>query len=564
MAKTRFPLRMQLMMMVSIIIVALLAVLSFGLFELNVVGKGANDIVKHTANRVMQVREAQLEFANTLNGVRGFLLYGAPAYEQEARENIQKSISVIKAYNATSTMQDTKVEGAKLEKQLTDYAALVEKIIAAKKANDPQLTTLLGEGRKLADELNQQYVKTAELQKKYLTDKGTSLFESAERMTNLAMLASLLIVLAALAYGFWYSNNMAKRLKNVCDTLEEVGHLDLRGQDRHPTRNDEIGDMANTIITMRRALKEFVAKVGNTSQILGESSRSLSVAVDQQLQAVESVADNATQIAGGASHNVENITNISSTLQQLSASSEEAAASSAQVSMGTNVAVDEAATGMELLDSVVKQNEFISEAMAEINTVTQNLASGSDKIKGIIDVIGSIAGQTNLLALNAAIEAARAGEAGRGFAVVAEEVRKLAEQSEQATKDIVEIITGMGDEITAAVNTVGKANQQVERGKNAAASSKQGFSAIVDKLQDVKNGIEQIAGTVDEMAKGSQLMVGNVENINAVAEETSANCQMVAASAEEQSARMHEISNNAERLQQMAGDLKSVVEQFKI
>ncbi len=564
MAKRRFPLRMQLMVMVMVIIAALLAVMSFGLYELYTVGKGAESLVQHTANRVLMVKEAQLAFSDTIKDLRAYVLYGTSAYEQEASARMEKTLKGIRSYNATSTMKDTKEEGAKLEKMLNDYDAALKKIVAAKKNNDPALNAILTESRQKTDEIDKQFVKLAELQQKYLTDKGQAMFVSAKSMTNLAMLASALITLLSLGYGFWYSTGLARRIGNVRSVLEEVGRLDLTGRDRVPTRNDEIGDMALTIIEMRRSLKEFVAKVAETSNVLGSSSHELSGAVEQQMHAVEAVAENATQIAAGASHNVDNIANISAALEELSASSEEAAASSAEVSTGTNVAVTEAARGMELLDSVVQENEHIAAAMNEINKVTGNLANGSEKIKGIIDVISSLAGQTNLLALNAAIEAARAGEAGRGFAVVAEEVRKLAEQSGQATKDIVEIIGNMGDEISVAVATVGRANQQVERGKDAAASSKLGFGAIVEKLQGVKIGIEQIAGTVEEMSKGAQGMVGNVENINSVAEETSGNCQMVAASAEEQSARMHEIGNSADKLEKMAEDLKQVVNQFKI
>jgi len=286
--------------------------------------------------------------------------------------------------------------------------------------------------------------------------------------------------------------------------------------------------------------------------------------VGEQMQAVEAVADGATKITEGASHNVQNITNISATLQELSAHSETAASGASEVSNGTNIAVQEAGRGMELLDRVVKQNEYIAGAMAEINRVTGNLANGSEKIKGIIGVISTISSQTNLLALNAAIEAARAGEAGRGFAVVAEEVRKLAEQSSQSTKDIIDIIGHMGEEINAAVSTVEKANQEVIRGKDASAATKSGFDAIVNKLNAVNEGVGHIAEVVADISKGSQEMVTDVTNINMIAEETSGSCEMVAASAQEQSARMHEISGSAEALAMMGDELKEMVRQFKI
>lgn len=564
MTQKRVPIRIQLMMMVGSVIILLLSVLGFSLYELNQVGQGTEKVLKHTTNQAFQVKDAELNFSEALKGLRGFLLYGSANYEQESRMRIKNSLELVTDYNAKKTTEIGQAESKKLEKLLADYTVFLDKAITAKKSNDPNLNELLSQGRQMTEEIDQNYAKVSELQKKLLDDQAKALVESSNKMIMLLTIASIIIVILTVGYGFWYSSNIARRLRNVVAILSEVAQLNLTGKDVYPTRNDELGDIALMMIDMRNALKDFVSRVAQTSNTLGISSSTLSDIVHEQTKAVESVADSATQIAGGTAHNVENITNVSATLQQLSASSEAAASSAGEVSSGTNVAVQEATRGMELLDSVVKQNEFIAGAMNEINTVTGNLANGSEKIKGIIDVISGISSQTNLLALNAAIEAARAGEAGRGFAVVAEEVRKLAEQSSQATKDIVDIIGGMGEEISVAVSTVGKANQEVERGKEASTATKQGFDAIVSKLKSVNEDVENIAGAVRAISKGSQEMVSNVANISSVAEETSANCEMVAASAEEQSARMHEISNSAEELAKMGNELEVIVGQFKI
>lgn len=564
MSKKRLPLRIQLMMMVGIVVILLLSVLSFSLYELNQVEKGTEKILTHTTAQALQIKDAELKFSDGLKGLRGFLLYGSANYEQESRLGIKKSLELVTDYNLKKTTAIGKAESKNLEKLLADYLVLLDKVIVAKKSNDPTINEILNQGRQLTEEIDRNYAKVSEMQKKSLEDQARELVESSNQMIMFTTIASIIIAILTLGYGFWYSSNIARRLRNVISILAEVAQLNLTGKDVYPTRNDELGDIALMMIDMRHALKDFVSKVAHTSDTLENSSHTLNGIVQEQAKAVESVADSATQIASGTSQNVVNISNVSTTLEQLSASSQAAASSASEVSNGTNIAVQEATRGMELLDRVVKQNNFIAGAMNEINTVTGNLANGSEKIKGIIGVISSISSQTNLLALNAAIEAARAGEAGRGFAVVAEEVRKLAEQSSQATKDIIEIIGSMGEEISVAVSTVSKADQEVERGKEASSATKQGFDAIVTKLQSVNDGVENIAGAVSAIYKGSEQMVANVRNINTVAEETSTNCQMVAASAEEQSARMHEISNSAEELAKMGSELKGIVGQFKI
>lgn len=564
MTKKRLPIKIQLMMMVGVVVVLLLVVLTFSLYELNQVAKGSERILTHTTSQALQVKDAELKFSEALKELRGFLLYGSASYEQGSREEMKNSLKLVTDYNAKKTTEIGRVEGKNLEKLLADYLVLLDKVIIAKKNNDPHINEIFIQGQQMTKEIDENYKKVSALQKKSLEDQGNVLVTSSHKMIIMVTTASIIIVIITLGYGLWYSALIARRLRHVILILAEVARLDLTGKDVYPTRNDELGDIALMMIDMRQALKGFVSQVAQTSDMLGVSSNSLSDTVHEQTRAVESVAESASQIASGTSHNVASITNVSATLQHLSVSAEEAATSASAVSSGTNTAVQEATRGMELLDSVVRQNEYIAGAMDNINRVTGNLAHGSEKIKGIIDVISSISSQTNLLALNAAIEAARAGEAGRGFAVVAEEVRKLAEQSSQATKDIIEIIGDMGEEISIAVSTVGTADQEVERGKKASAATKQGFDAIVSKLKSVNEGVENIASAVAEISKGSQNMVVNVGNINTVAEKTSENCEMVAASAEEQSARMHEINNSADELAKMGHELKIIVGQFKI
>ena len=565
MEKKRLPIVLQLTCMFILVIFLLVSVLGFTVYKLISSGQTTEELVKHNVVSANLVKTGHLEFTGALLDMRGFLFYPDGAvYEQGYREKIKKSSELAKEYSDTSKMAETKEDGILLAKLVNDYVVLGDKVIAAKKANAPNLTQLTTQGRNLVKDIDDQFRKLDVRQQKYISERADAVLQDATATGRNTLIYSIVIACIVVCMAVWYSRNLAGRLKNINSELAEVGNLNLTGKDVYPTRNDEIGDMGYIVIEMKKSLKGFVSQLTSSSQVLSSTSIELSDSVSEQLKAVETVAESVTNIAAGSSQNADNISNISATMEEISASSEEINASTAEANNNAQNAVVEAAKAMELLAQTVTQNESITSSMNQIKTVTTNLDQGSVKIKGIVDLINSIAAQTNLLALNAAIEAARAGEAGRGFAVVAEEVRKLAEQSASATDEIAKIIDNMGSDINFAVSTVKKANQEVDKGKSSTIATQKGFDVIIEKMDMVKNEIEHVAASMHETSLGIQTVVASVENITTVAHATSASSEVVAASAEEQTAGMHEIDTNAAKLAQLATQMMEIVKKFKV
>lgn len=566
MNKRRFPIGFQLAGMFAVVAVLFLSVMTYTLVQFKQAGQEAEVIVTQTTVRMIMVKDAHTEFTRALLDMRGFLFYpDGAAYEQGYKDKINKSVAMVQEVKNSLVVAEAKQEAEALEKSLEDYRSYANnRLLPARKANDGTWMAITGEGRSKVQAIDAGFLKLSEIQKKYLDQKGLAVLASSKSDSNLAMLISGLIIVLVIIIVVYYSRNMSTRLGRLSRDLNLVGNFDLTGKDSMPTRNDEIGDMALIVIHMRQVLTKFVRQIGDNGQTLAAASEELSAAVTEHLTAVTTVTNSINDIAAGTSQNADNISNISATLEEISAGSEEISAGAGDVNQSTHNAVSEASKGMVMLEQLVIQNEHINQSMDEITVVTTHLSQGSEKIKGIVNLINGIAAQTNLLALNAAIEAARAGEAGRGFAVVADEVRKLAEQSASATKDIAEIIGNMGDEISIAVNTVGKANKEVLKGKESALTTQEGFRVIIERLEGVQLGVEQISLAVDETAKGTQTMVASVENISTVAHATSANSETVASAAEEQNAGMHEIGNNIVNLSRLASEMMEVVNQFKI
>lgn len=560
----RLPLRKQLGGMFGATLLFLFLLLGFAVVRLSGVANNYHDALENTVPRMVMLQKAQDLFHQASGDLVNYVGNGAPAYAQEAEREISDSQAGIKKFIAGVRDAKSKQEAEKLGTLQADYVSAISQTIAAKKRNDPSVAIIAANTMRKAEEVEKQYDATVAAQQENLKRRMDDSI-AAEDFTKKLVVGLSLVILAIVAVGaFLFSRSLSRRARALRSELYAVSQFDLSTKDVHATRNDEIGDMAEALIDMKKALRTIVGQVRNSADGLAASSEELNATVEEQLRTSDIVAKTTGEIAAGSAQNTNSIGEISATIEQVSAGAQQMSASTAQVNSNTIHAVDNANQGLVLIRKVVSQNEIISKSMTEISEVSASLVKGSSDIQEIVTTIRDIAGQTNLLALNAAIEAARAGEAGRGFAVVAEEVRKLAEQSAQATNRIEDIILNMTSDIESSVNTVKKADSEVAAGMQAATETEKGFDSIVEQLDQVKTGIRQIARAVEETAKGMQVVVGNIQSIGAVAEETSASTQTVAAAAEEQTASLNEVTTNTEALSKMAADLNETVQKFKL
>ncbi|WP_196594129.1 methyl-accepting chemotaxis protein [Pectinatus sottacetonis] len=562
--KTRMSLGVQLGRIMGIAILLMVVLLGASLYNFNNSSKAYENMLSGPVLRTIALQKAQDDFHQGLSEFRGYMAYNNVQYAQNSLKLFEQSNNEVKKFTEEVTTTESKEAGQQLQTATSAYIDDIKQIINLKQAGDSMHIPLLASTIQKTKTINELSDKAMQAQNKTLQELVYQLNQKQVTVFTSIIVSCVVGIIIIIVLLIWYSRKLVGRISNLQNNITALSKLDLSAADVQATRDDEIGDMANAIIEMKDALKKIVRSVKGEADNLAASSEEFSSSVGEQLQVSENIAKTITDVAGGSERNTKEITEISSIIEEIGARSEEMSASTSHVNNVTHDAVDDANKGMHLIDKLVSQNTTIEKTMGDITKVSKSLVKRSEDIQQIITTISDIAGQTNLLALNAAIEAARAGEAGKGFSVVAEEVRKLAEQSSEATSNIEGIIGRMTTDIQFAVNVVADANKEVVAGKSATDKTQQGFKSIIGKLDDVKSGIEQISHAVDETAHGMQSVVNSVQNISAVAEDTGANTQTVAASAQEQSASLHELSSGAESLAKMATELNGITAEFKI
>lgn len=302
---------------------------------------------------------------------------------------------------------------------------------------------------------------------------------------------------------------------------------DYKGQ--HRMIKDSINKLADSISKILREVSDAVEATASASTQISSSSEEMAAGAQEQ-------SAQTTEIAGA-------IEQMTSTILQTTKN----AASAAEQAKNAGLAAQEG--GVVIKETIEGMNR-IAEVVKNAAQTVQELGASSEQIGTIVQVIDDIADQTNLLALNAAIEAARAGEQGRGFAVVADEVRKLAERTTKATKEIGDMIKKIQKDTSGAVKSMELGTAEVEKGIQFAEKSGKSLNEIIVNANSVVDVINQVAAASEEQSSAAEQISKSIEGISSVTQQSAAGVQQIARAAGD--------------LNNLTVNLQSLVEQFKI
>jgi len=323
---------------------------------------------------------------------------------------------------------------------------------------------------------------------------------------------------------------------DITKVKEHEKYLDLHAR-KLLTEMEKFADGDLTVQVVSENKEDIIGKLFNGFNKVVDNIKQIMISVTEAVQATASasneISSSSEEMAAGAQEQSSQTTEVASAVEQMtktifettknSGNAAEAAKNSGAIAIEGGKVVEETIVGMNRVAEVVKMS-------AE---TVQALGKSSDQIGEIVQVIDDIADQTNLLALNAAIEAARAGEQGRGFAVVADEVRKLAERTTKATKEIATMIRQIQKDTEGAVQSMSRGTEEVEKGKVLADKAGQSLKQIISGAQDVVDMSTQVAAASEEQSSAAEQISKNIEAISNVTQESAAGVQQIARAAED-------------------------------